>query len=109
MSMKLSLKEALARQAEWREKPQEPSVSLAPNVWIVPGQIEHPVSLAKAFMTLGIGLSAAHHALNRLAAREAIAMGFPRDVAAIAAVLEPFGVTVTAYQTVRESEANNVR
>lgn len=97
MSMKLSLKEVLARQAECRDAPPESSVFHAPNIWIVPVHIQQPVSLAKAMTTLGIGLSMAHKALNRLAAHETIAMAIPGDIATIAAALEPYGVTVTAY------------
>lgn len=99
MSMKLSLKEALARQAEWRDAPPEPSDSRTPNVWITPVYIPKTISLAKAMMTFGVRLTVAHDAINRLAARETIAMAIPGDITAIAAVLEPYGVTVTAYES----------
>lgn len=97
MSTKLSLQEALARQAEGPDARPVSSVFHMPNVCIAPVHIQHPVSLAKAIMTLGIGLTAAHQALNRLADRETIAMAIPRDLATITAALEPHGVTVTPY------------
>lgn len=97
MSTKLSLKEVLARQAEWQDAPPEPSVSLAPTVWIEPVYIPRTISLARAMMDFGIRLKVAHDAINRLAARETIAVPIPGDVATIAAALEPFGVVVTAY------------
>lgn len=95
--MKLSLKEVLERQDEWRDAPPEPSDTRTANVWITPVHIPQTISLAKAMMTFGVRLKVAHDAINRLAARETIAMVIPGDVAAIAAVLEPYGVTVTAY------------
>jgi hypothetical protein len=97
MSTKLSLKEVLERQAEWRDAPPEPSVSLTPTVWIKPIYIPRTISLAMAMMDFGVRLKVAHDAINRLAARETIAVAIPGDVAAIAAALEPYGVAVTAY------------
>jgi hypothetical protein len=97
MSMKLSLKEALARAAEWRDAPPEPSVFVAPNVCIVPQEICDIVMLAKTMVRLGLRLKLAHDAINRLAERETIAIAIPGEVDAIATALEPYGVSVTAY------------
>lgn len=96
MSTNLSLKEALARQAGWQDVPLEPSTFAEPTVSIAPVQVHDTVSLAMAMMTFGVRLKVAHDAINRLAARETIAVAIPGDVAAIAAALEPYGVTVTA-------------
>lgn len=98
MSKKLSLREVLERQAEWRDAPPEPSVFPTPTVWIKPIYIPHTISLAKAMMDFGVRLKVAHDAINRLAARETIAVAIPGNVGAITAALEPYGVAVTAYE-----------
>jgi hypothetical protein len=97
MSTKLSLKDFLARQAEWLAEPLAPFDSLVPNVWIKPEHIPHTIELAKAMMKLGLRLKYAHEAINRLAAGETVATAIPGEVDAIAAALEPYGVSVTAY------------
>ena len=98
MSTKLSLREALERAAASRDEPLAPFDSFAPNVWIKPIDIPHIVSLAKAMVDLGLRLKYAHEAINRLAASETIAIAIPGEVVAIAAALEPYGVSVTAYK-----------
>ena len=98
MSMKLSLKEALERAVASRDEPLEPFDSIAPNVWIKPIEIPHIVLLAKEMVALGLRLKYAHESINRLAASETIAVAIPGEVKAIAAALEPYGVTVTAYE-----------
>lgn len=98
MSMKLSLKEVLARQGEWPDAALEPSDFAVPSVRIEPVYIPNTIALAKAMMVFGVRLKVAHDAINRLAARETIAVAIPGDVDAIAAALAPYGVKVTAYQ-----------
>jgi hypothetical protein len=98
MSMKLSLKEALARRDEWQGEPLELSVSRTPSVWIKPVNLTRTIPLAKAMTALGVRLWIAHDAVTRLAARETIAVAIPGEVNAIAAALEPYGVAVTAYE-----------
>jgi len=98
MSMKLSLKEVLERQAEWRDEPLELSVSRIPSVWIEPENLTQTIPLAKAMMTFGVRLWIAHDAISRLAARETVGVFIPGELSAIKAALEPFGVHVTAYE-----------
>ena len=114
MSMKLSLKEVLERQAEWRDEPLELSVSRIPSVWIEPENLTQTIPLAKAMMTLGVRLWIAHDAISRLAARETVGVFIPVELGTIRAVLEPFGVRVAAYEPeltvaaggLREPESN---
>jgi DNA-binding transcriptional regulator YiaG len=97
MSRKLSLKEALALQADARDERRTPSDSRGEarkiRFRLAPLDIAQPVQLARTLMDFGISLRKAHEALNRLAEGETVAVELDAgDVSLIAARLKALGV-----------------
>ena len=74
MSTKLSFKEALARPADVKDESRDQSAFPARRFVLIPHKIVHPVEVAITLKRHGMSLRRAHDTLNRLAARERVAV-----------------------------------
>ena len=79
MPIKLSLKEALGRQASARAEPRGPSVSPTHKLLLEARRLARPVELAKTLVRLGLSLKRAHSVVDRLASGDLVAIGVSTD------------------------------
>ncbi|WP_316189464.1 MULTISPECIES: helix-turn-helix domain-containing protein [unclassified Bradyrhizobium] len=79
MPIKLSLKEALGRQAAAKAEPPGPSASPTHRLLLEARRLARPVELAKALIRLGLSLKRAHSVVDRLASGDLAAIGVSTD------------------------------
>jgi DNA-binding transcriptional regulator YiaG len=106
MSKKLSLKEALERQARGQAADRPPSESVAPPSGSVAAKvhlrriaaIKRPIDLARLLVSCGLSLRKAHETVGRLAAGDIVANRLTGDPKQLAPQFEGLGVEVRQVQ-----------
>jgi DNA-binding transcriptional regulator YiaG len=92
MSTKLSFKEALELREETKERPPVRSGSPV-RLNLAIGKIQQPVDVARFLRSHGLSLRKAHEALDRLAARETVAVElYAEDAGKLISELSDLGV-----------------